>query len=45
MKFSEFLKKNGDLIFSIPDETSYIVKNSKKLPGEYVSVLNDNLKY
>ena len=37
------LKKNGDLIFSIPDETSYIVKNSKKLPGEYVSVLNDPL--
>ena len=38
------LKKNGHLIFSIPDKSSYIVKNSKKLPDGYVSILNDPLK-
>ena len=38
------LKKNGHLLFSIPDKSSYIVKNSKKLPDGYVSILNDPLK-
>ena len=43
-QYERILKKDGHLIFSIPDKSSYIVKNSKKLPDGYVSVLNDPLK-
>jgi len=44
--FSEvnrILEPKGRVIISIPKSNSYLIKNSKKLPNNYVSVLSDPL--